>query len=43
MESRSVRIYPDDPNKIREYIKKANLKLQKQIETELAYIFVATK
>lgn len=38
-----VKIYPDNPVDILEYIKNANLCLVEQYETEFAYIFIAKK
>lgn len=43
MSNRTVKIYPDNPNDICGYIKAARLKLEKQFETEFAYIFAAVK
>ena len=35
-----IKIYPDNPNNIEEYIFNANLKLSEHYETEFAHIFV---
>ncbi|MBQ2986057.1 MAG: GNAT family N-acetyltransferase [Tyzzerella sp.] len=40
--TRIVEIYPDDLSITKKYIKKSGLQLEKVIETELAYIIVAT-
>lgn len=43
MVNRKIRIYPDNCDEISNYIERANLRLEKQYETEFAYIFVALK
>lgn len=43
MDTRIIKIYPDNSDDIFEYIKAAKLKLKKQIETEFAYIFTVEK
>jgi SAM-dependent methyltransferase len=43
MHDRKVKIYPDNHEEIRGYIKAARLKLEKHFETEFAHIFVAEK
>lgn len=41
--NRKVRIYPDNPNDIKGFIKAAGLLPEKQFETEFAHIFAARK
>ena len=41
--TRMVEIYPDDSNTTKNYIEKSGLQFEKVIETELAFIIVATK
>ena len=41
--TRIIEIYPDDLNTTKKYIEKSGLQFEKVIETELAYIIVATK
>ena len=43
MGNRKISIYPDKCDEICNYIERADLQLQKQYETEFAYIFVAIK
>lgn len=43
LKSRKIRVFPDNPEEICGYIKASNLKLEKQIETEFAYIIAAKK
>ena len=38
-----VRIYPDSPEKINEYICNSNMVVERQIEKEFSYIFVVKK
>ena len=41
--NRKIKLYPDDPEKIREYIALSGLILQEQTQTEFANIFVCKK
>ena len=43
MGTRRVRIYPDTPERIREYITRAEMKLKCEFETEFAHVFVGGK
>lgn len=43
MGNRRIMIYPDNPNNILKLIKSAHLKIENQLETEFAHIFIARK
>lgn len=38
-----IKVYPDKPNEIEEYVSNANLKLSENYETEFAHIFICKK
>ena len=38
-----IKVYPDNPDEIRVYLNASLLKLEKQFETEFAYIFSVRK
>ena len=43
MGDRKIKIYPDNPNDIRNFLQDANIKITDQSETELAYVTVSQK
>ena len=43
MGDRKIKIYPDNPNEIRNFLQAANIKITDQSETELAYVTVSQK
>ena len=43
MGDRKIKMYPDNPEDIREFISKANLELVEQFETDFAYVTVGKK
>ena len=41
MGNRKIKIYPDDPMEIQNYLSKSNMKLIDQFETAYAYVIVS--